>query len=317
MLKEILNLASEEPKNIFSGYTKESVPWAHTHEVYKLVRTSVNGKAYPSMYVKEYSTDIKDVERANTEIYVINLLRGSISTPIAESVLISPEGHDRLYLIQEEIPGVPLANYIGNVETNKLKPITQELASVLAQIHKRTFIKFGSLVSGATYDTWRECFSSDASRKLNRMIAVGQLSESQINFFKEQLNNSILDYEHSPTLTHGDFDTRNILVNPNSLMISGLIDFESAKAWIPDWDLTRIAALAFTNRPELLDVFLKTYCKISNLNFKTTLMKIEYYKAFESLHFWTWGWGQSDDLNKEIQLDIERVAGIPESNLIE
>jgi aminoglycoside 2''-phosphotransferase len=60
------------------------------------------------------------------------------------------------------------------------------------------------------------------------------------NLFKKFLNDES-NFKFEPALIHGDFDTSNILVNPETLELTGIIDFEETRYYDPAYDLIFIS----------------------------------------------------------------------------
>ncbi len=137
--------------------------------------------------------------------------------------------------------------------------------------------------------------------------------ESHVDFYEQKLSDPILKENGThPSLCHGDFTPQNIIIDPDTHKIEGLIDFEVSKYWIPGWDLTRVnAALEYpsVNR-DLRDSFLEGYSSAVRININDIRIQIAYYKFFESLNYWIWGWDRPK-FHNDIKADIIRVTEIP------
>ncbi|MBN1329461.1 MAG: aminoglycoside phosphotransferase family protein [Candidatus Heimdallarchaeota archaeon] len=62
----------------------------------------------------------------------------------------------------------------------------------------------------------------------------------QQNWLKKIFNDYLANEENfnfEARLTHGDFDTSNILVDPKTLELTGIIDFETCRIYDPAYDL--------------------------------------------------------------------------------
>lgn len=304
---EKLELALFNEKQMNSAYYVEQIDWPHSHTIHKLIDKS---KETPPVYIKEYEDDEESRNRAASEIAAITLLRNLSDIHVPEVTLISHEESTISYLVEEEIAGVPLESQITTAKIAELAPTIEKTAYVLAQIHAIKLLKFGSIAKdGLTFNSWRECLEHDVVDKLIYLTKSDLLSIPQVSLFERILGSDFLSLEESPTLTHGDYEPRNLLIDPISLQLMGLIDFESSKAWVSNWDLTRISAIAFAERPELLKIFLKAYCAETGIDLKDTCHTIDKYRPFESLHFWAWGWGRNQSLDREIIRDVDLVTG--------
>lgn len=305
-IAEILVSAEE-----FSGYRTKSLRFEHSNKVYLL--TDRSDLRRPSLYLKYHYPDYDGEERARTEIAAITLLQQKTNLPVPKSRLITISGKEQTItcLIQEELPGRPLSGLLERTHSEDIIPVVAQFAKVLTQIHGVDSDSYGEIVSQARrHPTWRECFTDDICSRLEYAVGKKILRQNHIEYFERKLEDSCLDETASPSLTHGDYKPKNILVDPTSLEITGLLDFESARFWRPIWDLTRIATIAFKQHPELLDLFLRVYTSITNSDLNEVVERIEFYRIFENLHFWVWGWGRSRELTDYIAKDVVRVTGI-------
>ena len=215
-------------------------------------------------------------------------------------------------LLQKELPGIPLTEILYSADNTQTRSLIEQSAQILAQVHQVTSDSYGSVnrALGKRYTTWEACFTDNINTKLDFATKNKILGLSHVDFFEKRLKNQIFDGRGHPTLIHGDLEPRNLLVDPITLTITGLLDFEYSRFWQPEWDLTRISATSFPERPDLADLFLYNYAAITKSNSAELKERVEFYKVFESLHFWVWGWGQNQELTEYIQKDINRVTGI-------
>ena len=149
--------------------------------------------------------------------------------------------------------------------------------------------------------------------RLKSALNRGILNQEHLDFFEKRLLDPFLkNNSMPPSLCHGDFAPQNIIIDTDTAKIAGIIDFESAKYWIPDWDLTRVnAAIEYhgVNR-DLYDSFLEGYVSVGRMNADDIKSQINYYKPFESLNYWVWGWDKPR-FREEIKADVIKVTGIP------
>ncbi len=296
-----------------SGYQVHRVNSAHSNSVYRLSdELSPEG---PTYYVKDYSQIHDRTERSLTEIATINLLREKTKLPVPESYLLTDSTSNIICLLQKESPGIPLSEILYSADNTQTRSLIEQSAQILAQIHQVTSDSYGGVVteSGQRYSTWQACFADNLRTKLGFAERNKILGLSHVDFFEKRLKSQTFDEHGHPTLIHGDFEPRNLLVDPESLTITGILDFEFARFWQPEWDLTRINATSFPERPDLVDLFVNYYAFITDSNPAELKKRIEFYKDFESLHFWVWGWRQNQELTEYIQKDISRVTGIDDT----
>lgn len=292
-----------------SGYHIHRVDSANSNIVYRL---SDELSPRPTYYLKDYSLTHDGTERARTEIAMANLLREKTKLPIPEVYLLAGSTSKAIYLLQKELPGIPLIEVLYSADSARTKSLIEQSARILAQIHQVTSDSYGSVdtESGQRYSTWQACFTDNLRTKLDFATKNKILGLSHVDFFEKRLKSQIFDGRGHPTLIHGDFEPRNLLVDPVTLTITGLLDFESSRFWQPEWDLTRISASSFPERPDLVDSFVNYYALITRSNLVELKEQIDFFSVFESLHYWVWGWGQNQEVTEYIQKDVTRVTGI-------
>ncbi len=293
-----------------ANYEVDKADWRHSNTVYRLTDKTLAGR--PTFYLKDYSLAPDGAGRAYAEFAAISLLQEQINVPVPKSKLLIPNDSTGPYLFQNELPGVPLEAILGSEDQPQIKHLVAQSAQILFVVHQLKSDTYGSVdvKHGKRHRAWKDCFSHDIHSKLNSASEAKIMKPNQIDYFERMLEDSALDTTTPPTLIHGDFEPRNILVDPAAKEISGLLDFESARFWQLDWDLTRVAATSFLQQPELLDIFIRTYASIAGLTVSELQDRIQFYRIFESLHFWVWGWGRNQELMDYISKDVVKVTGI-------
>jgi len=293
-----------------SRYQIYRVDSAHSNNVYRLSDGSLPNR--PTYYLKDYSLAHDGNERAQTEIVTINLLREVTNLPVPEAYLLTDSNSNTMCLLQKGLPGIPLTEILYSADIAQTQSLIEQSVQILAQIHQVTSGSYGSVDNalGQRYSTWQACFADNIHTKLDFATRKNIVGLPHVDFFEKRLKNQTSDGRGHPALIHGDFEPRNILVDPITLTVTGLLDFESSRFWQPEWDLTRISANAFPERPDLVDLFIRYYASMEKTDPDELKKQIEYYSVFESLHFWVWGWGQDPDLTEYIRRDITRVTGV-------
>lgn len=296
-----------------SRYQIHRVKSAHSNSVYRL--SDELSPESPIYYLKDYSLIHNGTERALTEIATVNLLRERTKLPVKEAYLLVDSTTNTICLLLKELPGIPLIEILYSSDNTRIQLLIEQSAQILAQVHQVTSDSYGGVnrALGQRYSTWKACFTDNIHTKLDFAKKKNIIGLSHVDFFEKRLKSQIFDGREHPTLIHGDFEPRNLLVDPITLTITGLLDFESSRFWQPEWDLTRISAISFPERPDLVDLFVNYYASITKSNLDELNERIDFFRVFESLHYWVWGWGQNQDLTEYIQKDVARVTGIAAS----
>jgi aminoglycoside 2''-phosphotransferase len=84
-----------------------------------------------------------------------------------------------------------------------------------------------------------------------------ELDEEQTAWVTSLFSDYLEDDESfafEPRVVHGDFDTSNIIVDPDTLAVQGIIDFEETGLWDPAADL-----LFFSEGHDFIDRILESY----------------------------------------------------------
>lgn len=96
----------------------------------------------------------------------------------------------------------------------------------------------------------------------SRIIIAPYLKKKEIHWndiiFKEFFSNKE-NFNFQFCLTHGDFDTSNILADPINFRLTGIIDFEETSIFDPATDL-----IFFKEGDDFLQSILQTYSNVSN-----------------------------------------------------
>jgi aminoglycoside phosphotransferase (APT) family kinase protein len=100
------------------------------------------------------------------------------------------------------------------------------------------------------------------------------------NLFEEFLRNND-NFTFSPRITHNDFDTSNILIDPKKKKITGIIDFEDCRMGDPAADL-----LFFDEGSDFMDTLLDNY---QFANQKSLRSRMKFYYCRTCAPYLVWG----------------------------
>lgn len=182
----------------------------------------------------------KTEDTLTPEIWAINSAR-SAGVPVADILLVGEtQTSDSLarFSLQSFITGLPLTEYLESrsrtEETNEL--IGKSVGRMLNRIHSTYTEGFGYIENEkGTYATKHEW--------LDRLFAgrdelQGYLGDTlEIDTIFSIIHAGAMQDYGSPRLLHGDYKMDHIFINPETLEISGVIDFEEASSGDPILDL--------------------------------------------------------------------------------
>ncbi|KKS31116.1 MAG: hypothetical protein UU93_C0022G0012 [Candidatus Amesbacteria bacterium GW2011_GWA2_42_12] len=308
-------------------YTIKSVQHdQHQNELYHIhdEKNSSSKSYYLKVFVSNAGfSDSITQNKISREIFASEIIRNKLNIPTPLMVVIEESKFGQPAILQEEIPGINFDRLIYsshlNVSKNDLERISFQSGVYLSKIHGLTREYFGDIFddSDKYYSSWEECFTDFVQNRLHESLNRGILNESQIDYFEKRLMSEKLNSNLSkPTFCHRDYSPQNIIVNPIDLSISGIIDFEDASYWVPEWDITRTIA-SFGNscvQVELRRSFLSGYVSDHKVDVSQIKEQVEYYSPFESLNYWVWGWDRPK-FHNDIVESIQKIAGINITNL--
>ena len=174
------------------------------------------------------------------EVQFLNLIRDSVSLEIPNPLFIS-EDPNNPFVGYKKIPGISLSRVYKKTTPEERKKIAKKVGNFLTEYHsdkikdKVRMRKYGEDIFNTQilYDEWSEYFLK------TKKLVYPLIDESKQEWLEQLFARFLLkeNFEFTTTLTHGDFDTSNILVNPKNFDVTGIIDFEEAKIADPAYDL--------------------------------------------------------------------------------
>jgi len=174
-------------------------------------------------------------QRLKCETELLQNLPSEIPVP---KIIAFGQQDDKVYQIQQFIPGQKLYTQWKNLQPSVQDNIAAELAGYLKILHSQPASHFGYFFEDThPYDSWPDYLSAKFKRTLEEIEAfqiqmVPGFVEFAADFFdahKHVLRDAV------PVLVHGDLSFVNILVNNGK--ISALLDFEYAMQAPKDYEL--------------------------------------------------------------------------------
>ncbi len=168
----------------------------------------------------------------------------SVSIPNPEFIVTNP---DFPFMGYQKIPGLSLSRVFSTLKHEQLQIIGQQIGSFLSDLHDISLSRYYSSFSTA-FD-WNNSNSPFSVSQYiqkhrlryknlrNRIFPL--LNQSQQEWCIRQFKAFFVletEFEFYPTLCHCDFDISNILVDPHSFDVTGIIDFEDTHLYDPAVD---------------------------------------------------------------------------------
>lgn len=180
----------------------------------------------PEVQVLRYEKDLM-----KAEVESMRLVRQRTTVPVAE-IFCYDTAHDILpsdFFVMQYLPGIPFHQIRSSLPPESQEKIEYEMGRMTREISEITNPSFGYWACPqAEGVSWKECFSSMVQGILQDGLDVDvQLPESYEEIFNRmQAIFDSLEEISTPRLVHWDLWDGNVLIDPDSHQINGLIDFE-------------------------------------------------------------------------------------------
>jgi aminoglycoside 2''-phosphotransferase len=194
-------------------------------------------------FIFRFPKYVESLELILREIEILRNICGKLPLAVPDPIYscVYPQSVGRVFMGYPLISGEPLWREVlsGIQDDAVLARFAAQLAGFLADLHQIQPQEIGlDLAIKDTLDEWIEMYTEIQTHlyPLMRPDARGNVS----GHFDKFINNPDL-HRFEPALRHGDFGSSNILYDPQSLQISGIIDFGSAGLGDPAVDLAAVS----------------------------------------------------------------------------
>lgn len=175
-------------------------------------------------------------EYVRREVVLFSLLRSHLSIPIPLPEFVDFE-LDTPYMGYRMIPGEALASHYFDAPPEQLRGLGEQLGHLVGEFHSIEESVLGDEAGSFNHQAYHAEQSDIFARVQD--LAYPHISAQQRDW-TEKLFNDFLDndenFEFEPVITHGDLYSVNVLVDPETLNLTGIIDFESVRLHDPAID---------------------------------------------------------------------------------
>lgn len=220
---------------------------------------------------------VKGFNLNQRELKVLDLIREYISLRIPKPIYVSSDPNNP-FIGYEKINGISLSRCFDRTNENDQKNIADQLGKFLSELHS-------SKVYQKICTTWKneqefnpsqyQCHWQNYFEKVQEngypLLNTKQIqwtSQIFLDFLEEKEN-----FDFTPTVVHRDFDTSNVLVDPTTFEVTGIIDFEETGVYDPAGDF-----IFYDEGDFFLNHLLASYSEVKDRNFKNR-MKFLYCRA--------------------------------------
>ncbi|KAJ5078014.1 aminoglycoside phosphotransferase-related-related [Anaeramoeba ignava] len=218
-----------------------------------LIKTSSNDEFVLRVRTPE---KVWDTIKTENEVAIHKFVLENTTIPIPKIYSFSSIPDEILgyeYIIMEKKEGVRIATIWNSLNQEKKEIILLQIVDILAQLRKFTFDKIGSLqidkngnyilskpidLTTGPFDTFQDFLKAQIEYRIPS-IQNNERFCKYIPFIEKFLEKIIpkVEYKGKFVLTHLDIGPDNILIDPKTLQITGVLDWEWAGSYPEDEDL--------------------------------------------------------------------------------
>jgi aminoglycoside phosphotransferase (APT) family kinase protein len=193
---------------------------------------------------------VRHPARAAVDVSLMRLVRGLLPVPRVLDAMPEVSDQGPPYVLTERLPGVNLEKYLESAGDDERRKVGEQLGDLLVRLSGMPFLDFGEFRGREL--TIEPFDAGGLTQWFNKYVEDLGLTRDQADSME-----SVLDRAEDlaatgvdrACLVHSDFNPKNLLVDPESAEITGLIDWEFAHAGSPYTDLGNL--LRFCEDPVL------------------------------------------------------------------
>ncbi|MDD3172258.1 MAG: aminoglycoside phosphotransferase family protein [Herbinix sp.] len=168
-----------------------------------------------------------------TEVFVLDKMHSMKGVPVPRVLYYDRSGEitDNEFLFMEFLYGVPLNKVREELTEDQYNMISSNLAEITKKINGVEGEYFGYISQeNKRFTTWFEAFFCMIKELLDDAQDAGVLLPFENNKLYSMINKQreVLNQVKKPLLVHKDLWEGNILINPKTLEITGILDCERA-----------------------------------------------------------------------------------------
>jgi Ser/Thr protein kinase RdoA (MazF antagonist) len=242
------------------GFGLVPLPGGHSGETF--LADAAGERTVVRVYGRRGAT--RGVDAPVVDAAVLRLVRGLL--PVAEVLDVQrPRPHDDApgLLVTSFLPGDRLDLLLPGLDETETRTVGHRLGVLLARLATMPMPRAGRFVDG---ELRIEPFGPPHAGDLVAAIEAVRPGSALVAWPREDLRDllrladraqRILDPVTRTTLVHSDLNPKNLLVDPVTLEVTGLVDWEFAHAGLPVTDLGNL--LRFERDPVLTGAVVEAY----------------------------------------------------------
>ncbi|MPZ13623.1 MAG: phosphotransferase [Chloroflexi bacterium] len=182
-------------------------------------------------------------QRLSIQVAILRAIRDHVPLPVPEPISASPAaGRPGVAFVGYPLlPGVPLAGEpLQSLDSGERAHLAAELGTFLRALHSVSPSAVQTdLPHMDSRDRWADLYRRIRSRLFQHMRPEAR---SQVARHFEAFIDQPDTFAYEPVIRHGDFGPENVLYDPTTRRVTGIIDFDFAGLGDPAVDLSVVVA---------------------------------------------------------------------------
>lgn len=205
---------------------------------------------------------VRNPDRAAVDAALLELVRGLVPVPRVLDLRTPQMADGPAYLLTELLPGERMEEVLPGADESLRARLAGSLATVLARLNGIPFRHPGELVDAALRVDPRSVPADSLVAWVQQHLDDGPLAqwdaaERQALLRVADHADTLMETTDRWCLAHSDFNAKNLLVDPTSGAVTGLLDWEFAHAGTPYTDLGNL--LRHERDPALTEPLLERF----------------------------------------------------------
>ncbi len=178
----------------------------------------------------------RDPERAAVDASLLELVHGLLPVPRVLDLKRDGPFEDPPYLLTERLPGINLQVFLESATDDQRRRVGTQLGELLARLSGMPFLQSGMFRGGElTVEPFG--FGDLADYVAGLRLGFDDRQREGFAAVIDEAEDVLADGVRRVCLVHSDFNPKNLLVDPETARITGLIDWEFAHAGSPYADV--------------------------------------------------------------------------------
>jgi aminoglycoside phosphotransferase (APT) family kinase protein len=208
----------------------------------------------------------RGIAAVETDAAVLRLVRGLLPVPeVLDMRRPDPGADEPGLLVTSFLPGERLDLLLPRLDQRGRTTVGQELGRTLGRLAQMPMRSSGQFVDGGlTIEPWKEGVDLlDFVSHQRDSSAIAEWSDDDYRRLQAvaERGQDVLDETERVCLVHSDFNPKNLLIDPETGALTGLLDWEFAHAGMPFADLGNL--LRFDRDPDLVGGVVEGYLEVA------------------------------------------------------